>query len=390
MTTKRPVRAWMSLALLLCGTLSGCALTMEEDAPQVIPTDFPRELRKVTLPTYRVAPPDILSIEAVHNIRPASDPLRAGDALAIRIGNPEPLDAGVDLGVDAGQAELMEAELRLQKEVRDKYIDGEFRIQTDGKIYLGPVYGAVSVAGMTFEQAKQAIESHLKAYTQDANGQPAGLLDPRISIELPDVSGKQPITGEHLVRPDGTVSLGVYGGLYVAGMTLNEVKHSIETHLAAFVHEPEVSVDVLAYNSKVYYVITDGAGYGESVVRLPCTGNETVLDAISQVDGLSEVSSKEIWIARPSAHDATCSQILEVDWDSIAALGITNTNFQILPGDRVYVKADHMIAADNFIGKVIAPFERVFGFVLLGHGAVRNLQFGHINRGLGGAGGGNF
>ena len=62
-------------------------------------------------------------------------------------------------------------------------------------------------------------------------------------------------------------------------------------------------MDVVAYNSKVYYIITQGAGLGDSVRRLPVTGNETVLDAISQIGGLSQVSSKNIWIARPSASD---------------------------------------------------------------------------------------
>ena len=68
---------------------------------------------------------------------------------------------------------------------------------------------------------------------------------------------------------------------------------------------------MFAYNSKVYYVITEGAGFGDNVRRLPITGNETVLDAISQVQGFSRLSSKNIWIARPSP--AGCDQILPVD-----------------------------------------------------------------------------
>ena len=74
---------------------------------------------------------------------------------------------------------------------------------------------------------------------------------------------------------------------------------------------------MVAYNSKVYYVITQGAGLGDNVRRLPITGNETVLDAISQVNGLSQVSSKKIWIARPAPHDFGCQQILPIEWDAI-------------------------------------------------------------------------
>src|SRR5262249_33101479 len=61
----------------------------------------------------------------------------------------------------------------------------------------------------------------------------------------------------------------------------------------------ELTLDVAAYNSKYYYVITDGAGYGEQVIRFPYTGNETVLDAVSQIQGLPAVSSKKrVWVAR--------------------------------------------------------------------------------------------
>ena len=82
-------------------------------------------------------------------------------------------------------------------------------------------------------------------------------------IALAQFRGIQQTRGEHLVRPDGTISLGSYGCVYVAGMTLGQIKCVIEKHLANYVVNPLVSVDVFAYNSQWYYVIFDGAGYGE-------------------------------------------------------------------------------------------------------------------------------
>ena len=379
--------------LIACWAVSGCATTaLQNELDQIAHSDISRELQKVSHPTYRVEPPDILQIEVVNNIRPSGSPLRVGDALLIRLGNPEPLDMGLDenLDVQPSQAELMETEYRLEKEVRDKYISSEFQIQSDGMVHLGPVYGSVKVEGLTVDEAEKAVETHLKGYSRDENGQPVGLKNPQVSVELPDVAGRQQITGEHLVRPDGTVSLGVFGGVYVAGMTLAEVKQAIEVHLSEHIHDPEVSVDVLAYNSKTYYVITDGGGFGEQVVRLPCTGNETVLDAISQIDGLSEVSSKTIWLARPAPSGVGCAQIMDVHWRDIAAEGITTTNYQILPGDRIYIKADKLITTDNFISKVIAPAERIMGFILLGSGVQSTLRFIHFNNRGGGVGSSGF
>ena len=69
----------------------------------------------------------------------------------------------------------------------------------------------------------------------------------------------------------------------------------------------EVSLEVSGYNSKVYYIVTQGAGFGDGVYRFPITGNETVLDAISQINGLQRVSSKKIWVARPTDNLAACS-----------------------------------------------------------------------------------
>jgi hypothetical protein len=155
---------------------------------------------------------------------------------------------------------------------------------------------------------------------------------------------------------------------------------------------PEVSVDVFSYNSKVYYVIFDGGGYGQDLIKLPITGNETVLDALSnpQVAGLPAFSStKHIWIARPNPETGACDQILPVNWRAITAGGAANTNYQILPGDRVYVKADTLISIDNFVAKAISPFERMFGFTLLGGQTIGVLHnpYGALTGASGGGGG---
>lgn len=87
----------------------------------------------------------------------------------------------------------------------------------------------------------------------------------------------------------------------MTGLTLDQAKAAIERHLSQYLQKPEVAVDVLAYNSKVYYIIFDGAGNGQQMTRLPITGNDTVLDAISQIYGLLPVADKHhIWVARPA------------------------------------------------------------------------------------------
>ena len=135
-----------------------------------------------------------------------------------------------------------------------------------------------------------------------------------------------------------------------------------------------VYVDVLAYNSKVYYVITDGAGYGEQVIRIPITGYETVLDAIGQINGLPPVASRRhIWVARRSAENCQ-GQVMPVDWVGITQKGLTQTNYQVMPGDRIYLAEDHFSSAEVVLNRVTAPFERIFGFALLGANSTATIQ----------------
>jgi polysaccharide export outer membrane protein len=198
---------------------------------------------------------------------------------------------------------------------------------------------------------------------------------------------KQPITGQFFVRPDGTVGLGVYGSVQVAGLTIDQAREAVRQHLLRqleLVDENDllITVDVVGYNSAVYYVIIDGAGFGEQTFRFPVTGREFVLDALSQqpINGIPPVGSKRhIWVARRHPGTATGSQILPVDWEAITQCGDGRTNYQILPGDRIYVKAQHIIATDNAIAKILAPVERIFGITLLGASTVnvignRNFQ----------------
>jgi polysaccharide biosynthesis/export protein len=100
-----------------------------------------------------------------------------------------------------------------------------------------------------------------------------------------------------------------------------------------------------------------------------------VLDAIAQINGMESVSSKRIWIARPAPHGTGCAQILQVDWRAITEYGRTATNYQLMPGDRLFIAEDRLVAADTFIAKLTAPVERLFGFTLLGTQTVSGLRF---------------
>ena len=346
---RRGLRA-ATVSLLIAATLlsHGCNIygrpqrtlahqaTVEANCPPEGGRMPAKELAKVSLPPYVIEPPDILLIDALRVVPKPPFRIQSFDTLQV----------------------IVEGTLLEQP------INGLYVVEPGGMLDLGPSYGKVMVGGQSLEEAQDAVFRSLKRV----------LRDPQVSLTLAQAAGQQQIAGEHLVGPDGTINLGTYGNVYITGMTLAEAKEAIEAHLSKSLDAPLVSVDVFSYNSKVYYVITEGAGNGDNIARFPVTGNETVLDAIAGINGISRVSSKDIWIARPAPSGVGCDQVLPVDIEAIMKGGSTATNYQLLPGDRVFIGQDPWIAFNGVIDKVIGPFERIFGFGLIGAQTVQTFN----------------
>ena len=336
----RSRRSALLAALVLALVAGGCRVVNPYgpvlDPPAPPAQQPPRELAKVSLPSYHIEPPDVVQIEMLKLV--PLPPYRAEvfDVLQINVSNT----------------------------LVDQPINNYYMIEAEGTINLGPAYGTVRVVGMTIDEVKRAIDRKLREV----------LRRPEVSVQLARVSGAQPVTGQYLVGPDGTINLRQYGVVHVAGKTVTEARIALQKHLERFLDSPELSVEVVAYNSKVYYVITQGAGMGDTVRRLPVTGNETVLDAVANVNGLSQLSSKRIWVARPAPSQFTCQQVLPVDWDAIVKGGETKTNYQLLPGDRVFIAENEMIYFNNMFAIVTAPLERVMGLAGLADSTVHGYQ----------------
>ncbi len=221
-----------------------------------------------------------------------------------------------------------------------------------------------------------------------------------IVVEVLEALPGRPISGERLVRPDGTISLDFYGNVYVAGLTVQEIKEKIVIHLRKYLSDDvlglidyeldengdpdftkpiplapkdsdRIFIDVTAYNSKVYYVMGDVNAPG----RLPITGNETVLDALTYAGGLSPTASvPNIRLVRPAPPGACCDQLLPVNYEAIVHTGDTTTNYQLMPGDRLVVYRDPIVRTTLFIDRLAAPFNTVVQTIMTYTFAARSLK----------------
>lgn len=354
-TTKARPAVPTALLVVLAGSMcGGCRLPAPfavDPGPAVAYQAPPRELRKTSMPDYTVEPPDVLTIDAVSLVPQAPYLLRPLDVLSVQaVGLPEdgPLPG-----------------------------TGEYSVGVDGTIVLGGGYDVVededgerkyeplSIAGLPVTAVRDLIQERLGKVARD----------PEVWVTLLQLAPQQGISGEHLVAQDGTINLGAYGSVRVVGMTIAQVKGAVEAQLSTRFNRPEVAVDVFGYNSRVYYVVTQGAGLGDQVLQFPITGNETALDAVSQVQGLSSTSSTRMWVARPGPNSCGGDQILPVDWLGITQRGDVATNYQLLPGDRLYVAEDKLVAFDTGLAKLISPVERVLGVTLLGTQTVKQIKF---------------
>ena len=189
--------------MILTGSGGNITITVEtEGHPAQQPTaggpaaEPPHELAMRPLPPYRIEPPDVLQID-LPTLVPLP-PYRAAfyDVLTIHVSNA----------------------------LTDQPIDNYFRVEASGVVNLGPAYGSVRVKGMTLEQIKKAVEKKLDPVVRE----------PEVSVQLAQVFGAQPISGQYWVGPDGTINLRKYGLFQVRGMTIPEAQAALEKHLSKY------------------------------------------------------------------------------------------------------------------------------------------------------------
>lgn len=334
-----PARLLALLALCLWAAMVGCQ-TVDLYTPSLQPPlppalEPPSELSKVSLPTYRIQPPDVLQIDVVKLVPRPPYRIETYDVLRIRV-------VGTPIEMP---------------------IDDYFLVEGEGIVTLGPGYPTVHVVGMTIDEATAEITRQLDRLLQQ----------PFVTVQLARSTGTQQLTGMYVVQPDGIVNLHRCGAVHMAGLTVTEARLAVEKQIAQYFDSPQVSVSVIGYNSMTYHLVVAGAQNGEFVHHFPLRGNETVLDAVSEIQGLSRVSSKTLWVARPAPDGLGAEQILPVDWVAITR-GATETNYQLLPGDRIYIVDDRLIVINGYVTRVTAPIERLLNIASLGTTMVRDSE----------------
>ncbi len=181
------------------------------------------------------------------------------------------------------------------------------------------------------------------------------------------------------IRPDGKVSFENIGEFMAAGKTPAELSESMQKQMSSMytlVGDKPIEVRIMAFQSKVYYVLGQVYFPGPKVY----SGRDSVLTALSVTQPNPMAWIKRIQVIRPSDDLSVRPKIFEVDFDRMAAHGDITKNVLLQEGDVIFVPPTVLAAAAMTIEEFIRPITRAFS----GVGAVQGGLNPYVGGGYGG------
>ena len=173
-----------------------------------------------------------------------------------------------------------------------------------------------------------------------------------ISIDAPRIVEIDNATQR--LQPDGKITLPLLGEVKVAGMTAKEIAAKLEVLLGRYYVDPRVSVRVVSFASKKYYV---HGQVGRSGPR-PYTGRDTLLDAVlASGVGLPSWTSRAK-VIRP-AHGETPVRTIRVDIDRMLRTGDWSQNILLEPNDIVFVPPTPGAWLGHRVSEILFPIQPV-------------------------------
>lgn len=178
-------------------------------------------------------------------------------------------------------------------------------------------------------------------------------------IGIPDVIGINAprileIDGEgQQIQPDGKINLDLLGEVKIVDMTAKEVAAKLEVLLGRYYTDPKVSVRVLSYASKKFYVHGQG-GSGPQ----PYTGHDTLVDAVLASGADFRAWTSRVKVIRPS--DGTNPpRTITINVDRMVKKGEWEKNLMLEPNDVVYIPPTPFAWVGQQIRALLSPVSPV-------------------------------
>jgi polysaccharide export outer membrane protein len=136
-------------------------------------------------------------------------------------------------------------------------------------------------------------------------------------------------TDNHVVRPDGMITLPLVGDVQAAGLTPERLAAQLKEALGQYMEAPEVTVSVLGVNSKWYTVMGLVLRPGRYAMPKPMR----VFEALNPAGGFQQwAKTKDIIIIR-----ADSTERYRFNYDDYVKGKNTTQNIYLENGDTIYV-----------------------------------------------------
>lgn len=196
------------------------------------------------------------------------------------------------------------------------------------------------------EAAKAFAESKTSKYTLGATD----VLE--ITVQRhPEVSGK------FVINSEGKIQFQFVGDIALAGLTKEEAEPIIAKALEKYIINPEITVQIVEYNSKVVYVVGEVGAPGKIYMR---GDTITVRDALLAA-GLPQLTAAtgNATLFTPSASGKVEQR--KVDVNALLYKGDLRENYVMQPGDTIYLPATLWAKVARFINPITQPVSQAAG-----------------------------
>ncbi len=171
----------------------------------------------------------------------------------------------------------------------------------------------------------------------------------RISVRnQPEFSGDFP------VGYDGRIQYNYLDDIPVAGLTKYEVQQVLEKLLQQYVRVPVVNVQIVAYNSKVVYVIGEVNRPGKFIMR----GDAIKLREAILAAGLPNprAAISRVHVIKPDLNDPA---VRVINLKRILYKGKLKDDVDLAAGEIVVVPSTVMSKVNDFLANLLSPVTRV-------------------------------
>jgi polysaccharide export outer membrane protein len=160
-------------------------------------------------------------------------------------------------------------------------------------------------------------------------------------------------SGEYTINSEGKIEYKFVGDLYINGLNKVQLKEQLTKILSEFIVEPEVDITIVAYLSKIYYVVGEVGMPGKFYMR----GNTiNIREALFQ-SGLPTHAAAMRRCRLITPDNKGKDNFKDVNVYSLLYEGDLKENFDMEPGEVLYVPATVMAK----IIRVISPVTDVAG-----------------------------